>query len=322
MPLHTYAERIRESRRDPTTLVGEAFTLGIGSKRKGYSNKISDFMLERQTNLDYFCHVERFDKRPQLGTTFDNAATLAITDPADAPANVDALRDDLVANTFPSIETWANTTLADYNTQAFQASRTIELFGTNADNAGVTFLEGGGIRLETAGADADQHILGAHLETTMTALAGINWDSANEPLFCANIVTGPQAADLHDTTLWAGFKLTNTDVVITDDDQFFFRTDGAGAVAGNWFAVQSVGGTDVEFDTGILAVEATPYQLFVVLDENRVPHYYINGAYVWTGTAQATALATYEFYVGVAARGVGAAKQLDIRNLLVSQTYG
>lgn len=45
-----------------------------------------------------------------LHATTDGAVDLltmagAITDPADTPANVDALRDDLVANTIPSIET-------------------------------------------------------------------------------------------------------------------------------------------------------------------------------------------------------------------------
>lgn len=44
-----------------------------------------------------------------LETKITDASTAhAITDPADAPATADALRDDLVANTIPSIETALN----------------------------------------------------------------------------------------------------------------------------------------------------------------------------------------------------------------------
>lgn len=295
MPSHTYAERIRESRRDPTKLVGEAFTRGIGSARKGYSNKVADFIRERVQNLDYFTHVERFEQRPLLNADY-------------TPSSADDAADGATA---------AELILMN------RGNLDIEVLGTNATSALCDHVEGGGIRLTTAGADADQTILAGHLDAGMSALGGavVNWDSANEPLFLANVVTGPDAGDIHNGTLFAGFKLTLTDVVATDADQFFFRVN-SGATGGNWNAVQSVGGTDVEFDTGIQIVEATPYQLLVVLDENRVPHFYINGAYVWTGTAQATALNTYEFYCGVADRGGAAAIEFDVRNLVVSQLYG
>lgn len=396
----TYVQRTRESRGVPAALAGEAFTRGIGSARKGYSDKIADFIRERYQNLDYFTHIERFARLPAVNAdqTGDNltvtveylAASVdkrfftapqacivtsvqcvptvigsdggAVTAVVEKLDDAEALTngDDVTTGTFDlkgtadtvqtgTLGTAAIRTMSVGETLAVDFTGTLtaatgvitveitlidgaglpraahpdlELLGTNASDADVTFLEGGGIRLETDGADADQEIIAAHLDASQSYLAGANWDSRNEILFGTNIVTGPQAADIHFSTIWAGFKLTNTDIVATDDDQFFFRAGSAAASAANWTAVQSIAGTDVEYDTGITLVEATPYQLLVVLDENRVPHYYINSAKVWTGTGQVAADNDYEFYTGIAARGEAAAKQLDIRNFVVSQLYG
>ncbi len=200
------------------------------------------------------------------------------------------------------------------------ANPNLELQGTNASDDDAAFLEGGGIRIETDGADADQVILAAHLDASQSALAGINWDSANQPMCVFEIVTGPQAADVNRSTIFAGFKLTNTDVLATDADQFMFRAPNA-AAASTWRAVTSVNGTDEEFNTNTTLVEATSYQLAVILNASRSPHYYLNGNLVRIGPA-VRALSTYDFYAGIAERGASAAVQLDIRNFFVSQLYG
>ena len=229
----------------------------------------------------YFTHFERFPKLPQLNATIDQVYTVEAAR---------ACHDDL------------------------------EILGTNADDAGVTFLAGGGIRMETAGADADFHVLLAHLDAgPVTSLAGAGWDSSKKPLFFANIVTGPQAADITSCILWAGFKLTNTATTATDADQFFFRFEDD-VNDGDWQAVTSVAGTDTATDTGIDVKFATNYRLLIEVDQLRVPRYYINERLVATGGAL-TDLATFEFYIGVETDGAAEAKQLDIRNFLVSQTY-
>ncbi len=289
----TYAQRTRESRGNPAALAGEAFTRGIGSARKGYSDKIADFIRERYQNLDYFTHIERFQQRPLLNADY--------TPTAADDGNDGATEAELLLMS--------------------RGNKHIEVLGTSATSALCAHLEGGGVRLTTAGADADQTILAAQLDAGMSGLAAVNWDSRNEPLFLANIVAGPDAADVHNCTIFGGFKLTLTDIVATDANQFFFRVNN-GAAAGTWNCVQSIADSDVEYDTGITIVAGTPYQLLVVLDENRVPHYYINGAKVWQGAGQATALATYEFYCGIADRGGGTAVELDVRNLAISQLYG
>jgi hypothetical protein len=196
--------------------------------------------------------------------------------------------------------------------------------GTNQDDAGIEFLEGGGIRIETVGADADQGILVTkptidtnNLQSSLTAC---NWDTANELLFYANILTGPDAADITNVILWAGWKLTNTPTTATDADQAFFRFAPA-VNSGRWQAITSVSNSDDAHDSGVTVANATQYELLIILDSNRVPYFYINGTLVETGSAM-TALATMEAFVGVQSDGAAEAKEIDIRNVMLSQLYG
>ena len=72
--------------------------------------------------------------------------------------------------------------------------------------------------------------------------------------------------------------------------------------------------------TGITIVAATAYELCVAIDfDTREPHYYINGRHVHTG-GPLTSLATLLWVIGVQTTA-SAAKELDIRNLLLSQRY-
>lgn len=251
------------------------------------SSPVDALVAERLLSSRYFTHYERFLQRPQLN------ATLAVT-------TVDPTAAEVAAS--------------------FASNLNLEITGTNADDAGVEWLPRGGIRLETAGADGDEHIIQAHRDTDQTALLNIDWNSANELLFVANLVTGPDAADVTSAIIWAGWKLTSTEVTATDNDQAFFRFEND-VNGGRWQAITSVAGTDDAHDTGIAVRSATTYRLVVAVDRDRVPRYYINDALVETGSAL-TALNTFDFYIGVAADGAAAAKELDIRSFLVSQRYG
>lgn len=272
----------------PPILHGAGGTLGAVPVKAtdaatGYGTKptVDGLVMERLLNPKYFTHFERFLELPQLNATIDQVYT------------VEAAR-------------------ACY--------KHLELLGTNATAADVTFLPGGGIRCETVGADADGDIILAHLDAgPVTALAGIGWSTARRPLFMANLVSGPDAADVTSCILWAGWKLTNTHVTATDADQCFFRFEDD-VNGGRWQAVTSVANSDSAIDTGITVRSATNYRLVIDVDINRVPRFYVNGALVSTGAAM-TSLATLEFYIGVEADGAAEAKQLDIRNFMVSQLY-
>lgn len=77
---------------------------------RGVSLAVSKLSQAIGAGLAFISSVALKPVRKLLGTTGGTASTsmeavgVAVTDPADTPASADALRDDLVANTIPSIE--------------------------------------------------------------------------------------------------------------------------------------------------------------------------------------------------------------------------
>lgn len=210
-----------------------------------------------------------------------------------------------------------------YNTAqmdlALLKSRNFEVLGTNATSALVTHSDGGGITCTTAGASADQIIIAPHLDTGISAWSVSKWNTADEISFDAVVKTG---ANITDAVIWAGFKLTNTSVTATDDNQCFFRFATA-TNSGKWQCVSSRAGTDVETDSGAAAVAvSTAYWLRVVVDGDRKPHWYINGVEVATGTAAVALTDNIDLipYVGVQASAV-AAKAITIRGLACGKSF-
>lgn len=208
--------------------------------------------------------------------------------------------------------------------QAFiQKNRDFEHVGTNNSDDDVTVLATGGIRLETDGGGADivaiQPITGSTGCTNPTkwigagigaALGTPNWSTDNEIQWGCVVKT---TTTISATTLWAGLKLTATNVIATDDDQAFFR-----AQAGVWDIVTSVGGTDVTAGSGISLAASTQYDLRISVDSDRIPSYYINNKLVGVGAALTTAVNLFPV-IGVYA-GAAAAKSLQIHKQWISQT--
>jgi len=261
---------------------------------RGYNVRqhIDGMMLERINSPRYFTHFEKFLQRPFLNASL-------------APASADDAADGATAAELALM---------------VSCNKNVELrTGGGADNAGVEALAGGGIRLETGGADGNNHIVQAHQDANQSSLNDI-WDVTSRPLFMANLISGPEAADITNCILWAGWKLTFDPVTATDADQAFFRYEND-VNGGRWQANTSIAGVDTTTDTGVLVTAATNYRLVVDVDAERVPRFYINDALVATGGAL-TAAADIEFFIGVEADGAAEAKELDIRNFLVSQLYG
>ena len=187
------------------------------------------------------------------------------------------------------------------------ANKDFEVLGTNMTTALCTFSATGGITLTTAGASADSAIVLPHLSTNQSAWKSTLWVTDSSPSFGAKIVTG---ASIASTSIWSGFKLTNTPVTATDDDQAFFRLDDA-TNGGRWQAVYSIAGVDVAYDTGVSSAASTAYSLEISIDAARVPKFFINGDHVCTGTPLITAK-NFIPYTGVLAN-TGAAKAITIR---------
>lgn len=217
-----------------------------------------------------------------------------------------SFRDTLFANPKPSVA--ANTPVG-----AWLVS------GTNMTTALVTYAAGGGMTFTTAGASGDKAFLEAN-SSTYSPLVGA-FVSDNSPRFRAIIKTGSSVASV---AICAGFKLTATDVLATDDDQAFFRylsSENGGA----WQFITSRAGTDTttvapaSTPAGAAVAASTLYVLDVVVNSDRTCMGYVNGEPVSNAVLPALVTAkTFIPVVGCAAT-TSAAKSIAIYDVRLSK---
>ncbi len=125
-----------------------------------------------------------------------------------------------------------------------------------------------------------------------------------------------------DFIAWLGWKLTSTEVVITDADQTFFRYEND-INSGRWQAISSAVGVDVSTDTGLTVGISQRYRLVIHVDADRIPRFYVNGELVYTGLVALTADAVIIPVIGAEVDGGAAAtKTLVVRNAFLSQLIG
>ena len=172
------------------------------------------------------------------------------------------------------------------------ANRDFETLGTNYTTALTTFAaHQAGILMTTATADQDQGILLPHLDTNQTAWSGTKWGTENQVQWECSI----QAAQTDNEKIWAGLKLTNDQLIATDDDQAFFKfatdADNGESLTSttNWHVVHSIGGTDYISRLPISFAADTPYHLKIVIDSDRKATVFVNGIqYNLTSTSGST----------------------------------
>jgi hypothetical protein len=162
-----------------------------------------------------------------------------------------------------------------------------EALGTNITSALITFgATTGGILATTAGADEDQAIIAPHLDNdgtadtgAITAWSGVQWGTENEVHWECSIMLPA----LDNQKVWAGLKLTNDQLIATDDDQAYFKyqTDATNSEAFTdyavWHFVHSIGGTDYITALPVTVAANTPYHLKIEIDSDRKATIFING---------------------------------------------
>jgi hypothetical protein len=199
------------------------------------------------------------------------------------------------------------------------ANKDFEVLGTNMTTALATFADGGGITLTTATGNNDQAIVTPHLDTNQSSWAAAKWNTEDEISFETVIKTG---AAITVAAIWAGFKLTNTSVTATDDDQAFFRYSAAaqaGGTAAVWECCNSNTGTDQIQSSGITVAISTSYHLLIRVGTDRVPKYYIDRKLVATGNALKADTDLIP-YIGVQVVSGGVAKAITVRALRCAKT--
>ncbi len=161
--------------------------------------------------------------------------------------------------------------LPDVNASiAITTNINFETLGTGTEV--VTFAAGGGITCTTGGNSGDQCIILPHLDTNQTSWAkASNFLSQKSPRFEAWIRTGASVASV---CFWAGFKLTNTDVLATDADAVFFKfttTADSGGSATNLTVCTARGGTKIVTVLPIAIAASTTYRLRIDINAARQP---------------------------------------------------
>jgi hypothetical protein len=194
------------------------------------------------------------------------------------------------------------------------ANKDFETLGTNMTTALTTFsATHGGILMTTAGADQDQAILLPHLDTNQTAWSGTKWGTENSVEWECSI----SLPAIDNQKVWAGLKLTNDQLVATDNNQIFFKfqTDATNSEAFSdftyWHLVHSIGGTDYISQIPVTVAADTPYHLKIVIDSDRKATCFINGVqYNVTSTSGSTGGTA----VTAVQPGVAAAKTAALTN--------
>ena len=191
-----------------------------------------------------------------------------------------------------------------------------EILGTNGSSDDVTFNPEGGIIFTTDGTDGDEVIMLPHLNANQSAWTQTTWGTDQSTRWECRIKTG---AAITNCIIWAGLKLTNTDVAATDDDQAFFRYED-GVNSGKFQATSSIGGSDIETDSAVTVAINTDYHLVIDIQNDRSALYYINDVLVYTSTplTDATDLIPY---IGVASDGASEAKTLIVRSQAIRRDF-
>ena len=218
------------------------------------------------------------------------------------------------------------------------ANKDFEVLGTNMTTALATRnATAAGIVLTTAGADQDQAILAPHLDSGQTAWTGTKWGTENQVSWECSLNTNA----IDNQKLWAGLKLTNDQLVATDDDQAFFKfqTDATNSEAFDDYTllhfVHSIGGTDYISALPITVAANTNYHLKIDFDSDRKMSIFVNGVQynitstsgstggtaVTSGTTKSAAMTDDVDlipYIGIEA-GAAAAEAVDVHYQCISR---
>ncbi len=192
--------------------------------------------------------------------------------------------------------------------------KNFEVLGNNMTSALCTMNAEGGIKLTTAGADGDEAILLPHLDTDITPWQTTTWGTDEEVEWECEIKTGSLITD---QIVWAGLKLTQVEVTVTDANQVFFRYEN-GVNSGKWQAIDSIADTDTATDTGITVVASTKYHFSIKIDDSRIARFYVNGVLVKTSAALTTNI-DFIPYIGCADDGSTRAANINVYGQAISR---
>lgn len=271
-----------------------------------------------------------------IGLVHEVSATVGVVLLCPNSATLGALTDSMILNSGPFRPTGYNSLSRRYELQWIAGERgkpginadiqdvlesvrmiadpKFEVLGVNSTSALSTYYVEGGITFTTAGADGDEMILVPHLDANQSSWNLVTWGTDQQTIWECDITTG---ASVTNAIIWAGLKLTNTEVTATDNDQAFFRYEDD-VNSGKWQAIYSIAGVDTATDTGVAGAVSTRVHLKIIISSSRIATFYLNGVLVATSTALTNTTDLIP-YIGVAADGAAAAKVLRLHGQAISR---
>lgn len=213
-----------------------------------------------------------------------------------------------------------------YNTAAtiamYTANKNFELLGSNAVSADVTRNAEGWQDFATHGGGTDSAILVPHLNSEQSPFTTNTWGTDQETIAEWDIMTGASIGN--NVVIYAKLGLTNVGVVATDNDKVMFRYT-SGNSSGQWECIYSIGDVDTTIASGVTVAASTRYHLKIVIDDSRIPYFYITvgnpstnaSKLVATGTALTDAT-DFIPYCGIL-EASAAAKHLLIGSFAISR---
>lgn len=203
--------------------------------------------------------------------------------------------------------------------------------GTNASADDVIYATAqGGIQLQTDAADGDEVILypyksdGAVGSSTPSVgmVANTNWRSDKGLQFETILTTGKQN---NVGIIWTGLKQTNTEVIATDNEGVYFRTandeGGTYDTYGKWECIFNRAGVDYRYNSGVSFAKDTVFHLAIDIDKDQLPHFYINGALVASGTTTVITGINLWPTTGIATDGAAADMNITVQRQRLSQKF-
>ena len=195
------------------------------------------------------------------------------------------------------------------------ADKEFEISGTAGTTVLCTRAAECGINMATAGSSGNQMILGPHTDADLSAWGAATWGTDRQTVWEARIQSG---ATITTSIIWAGLKLLSDNVVVTDDDQAFFRYE-AGVGSGAWQFISSTNGVDTTTTTDVTVAPSTSYHFRVTFDAGLVTRAYINGELVATsGVVRAADLVPF---IGVET-SASSARAVLVRGQKISRLEG
>ncbi len=197
------------------------------------------------------------------------------------------------------------------------------MLGSGAVSTDAVLSAEGGVTLATHAAGTSSTYLAPHLNTGQSPWTTITWGTDQESCVEYDVVTGASIAN--NVVIYAGFKITGTSVVITDDDQAYFRFS-SGQSSGQWECIYSVGGTDYVAASGVTVAASTRYFLKVGYDDGRFPFFIIgtgtttNASLVVQGANAMTDATDLVPYVGLL-EASASAKNLRVLGIAASRLF-